>query len=187
MTAPNNNTSPAGFAVCFSGHRPEKLPQDSEMKMLISMLYLEIRSAIQDGADCFYTGMAEGIDLIAAEIVVSFRKEDPDIRLIAVRPFADHGRGLCGIERYRYDSILDLADEVVILAPHFSKSCFRERNAYMVERSRRLIAVVQDMRSGTGQTIRMAQRKGLETRIITLNRNGSILAGTKGGQSPSAE
>ena len=39
---------------------------------------------------------------------------------------------------------------------------------YMIRHSRRLIALVTDMRSGTGQTIRMAEAAGLELRLLSV-------------------
>lgn len=155
------------FAVCFSGHRPEKLPQDAERRMLKSLLYEEIRTAIRDGADTFYSGMAQGVDLWAAEAVLLLRKEYP-VRLIAVRPYATHGNELKGSARYRYNMVLNGADETIVLAERYHRGCYAQRNSYMVSHSRRLIAVVFNMRSGTGQTIRMAERMGLEVRRLSL-------------------
>ncbi len=155
------------FAVCFTGHRPEKLPSGAAKRMLESLLYEEIRTAIADGADTFYSGMAQGVDIWAAEIVLTFRRQH-NLRLIAVRPFEEHGKELRGAELYRYESILHAADEIVAVCPQYHRGCYRQRNAYMVARSQRLIAVVTDMHSGTGQTIRMAEKQGLDIRRLML-------------------
>ena len=40
----------------------------------------------------------------------------------------------------------------------------------MVGQSECLIAMVSDMRSGTGQTVRLAKQQGLMLRLITLDR-----------------
>ncbi len=156
------------FDVCISGHRPEKLPQGSELRVIQSLLYQEIGSAIEDGAATFYTGMARGIDLWAAEMILQFRRTYPKIRLVCVLPFAESVSRLRGAERYLAMTLMNAADETVTLSAHYYAGCYRARNAYMVERSRRLIAVVADSASGTGQTIRMAKQKGLEIRLITL-------------------
>ena len=159
---------PAPFAVCFSGHRPEKLPTGTALRMLQSLLYSEIRTAILDGADTFYTGTARGVDLWAAEIVLHFRKQYPELKLICVLPYAGQGANLSGTERYRFLTVLHAADGTVCMCEHYQKNCYALRNRYMIRHSRRLIALVADMHSGTGQTIRMAQAAGLELRLLSL-------------------
>ena len=158
----------APFDVCISGHRPEKLPQGSELRVIQSLLYQETGSAVADGAATFYTGMARGTDLWAAEMILQFRKTYPKIRLVCVLPFAESISKLRGADRYLAMTLMNAADETVTLSEHYYPGCYRARNAYMVERSRRLIAVVTDSASGTGQTIRMAKQKGLELRLISL-------------------
>lgn len=156
------------FAVCFSGHRPEKLPTGVTLHMLQSLLYSEIRTAIRDGADTFYTGTARGVDIWAAEIVLHFKKQYPELKLICVLPYAGQGANLSGTERYRFQTMLHAADETVCICEHYRKDCYAMRNRYMIAHSRRLIAIVTDMRSGTGQTIRMAKAAELELRLLSL-------------------
>ena len=158
----------APFAVCFSGHRPEKLPTGISLRMIQSLLYSEIRNAIRDGADTFYTGTARGVDLWAAEMVLHFKKQYPALKLICVLPYAGQGAGLSGSERYRFMTVLNAADETVCICEHYQKNCYAMRNRYMIRHSRRLIALVTDMRSGTGQTIRMAEAAGLELRLLSV-------------------
>ncbi len=56
---------------CFTGHRPERLGMpESEV---ISGLQKEIHQAIVDGFQTFISGMARGVDLWAAEIVLTLR------------------------------------------------------------------------------------------------------------------
>ena len=174
------------FAVCFTGHRPEKLPGGNEKRMLESLLYGEILIAVQDGARTFYAGMAQGVDIWAAEMVLSLRRQH-DLRLIAVRPFPTHGGGLRGTALYRYENILRAADEIITVCPQYHPGCYKLRNAYMLEHSQRLIAVVTDMHSGTGQTIRMAEKKGMDIRRLTLeSASASIADPMEGGNDPSA-
>lgn len=53
---------------CFTGHRPEKL-HDPE-SVIITGLEHEICAAIADGFQTFISGMARGVDIWAAEIVL---------------------------------------------------------------------------------------------------------------------
>ncbi len=155
-------------AACFSGHRMDKLPVGTARRVLLSMLQEEIRKAVVQGVTTFYTGMAEGIDLYAADYVRSLRENHSQLRLICVKPFAGCGNALRGEVRYQFNSVLSSADAVVELSDHYYGTCFRVRNQYMIDNSDLLIAVMGESRSGTGQTIRMAQRRMLPVQLIDV-------------------
>lgn len=58
---------------CFTGHRPEKLKQpESEIRIALGK---EIRTAVNEGFTVFISGMARGVDIRAAEIVLQLRDE----------------------------------------------------------------------------------------------------------------
>lgn len=62
--------------VCFTGHRPEKLTRHE--KSIKKDLEKEIRQAVADGLNVFITGMARGVDIWAAQIVLMLRDEGSD-------------------------------------------------------------------------------------------------------------
>ena len=61
--------------VCFTGHRPEKLNMSEHA--VKKALRIEILNAIEDGMPVFISGMARGVDIWAAEIVLELRKDNP--------------------------------------------------------------------------------------------------------------
>ena len=64
--------------ACFTGHRPEKLKR---MQWLIKRdLKNEILRAMDDGINVFISGMARGVDIWAAEIVLSLRDSGKTIK-----------------------------------------------------------------------------------------------------------
>lgn len=73
------------YCVCFTGHRPEKLLRTQEE--IQQELEICIRQAIQDGFPIFITGMAQGVDLWAAEIVLALRREGQPVKLVCAVPF----------------------------------------------------------------------------------------------------
>lgn len=154
--------------VCFSGHRPERLPARSERGILSSLLYQEILNALHDGAQVFYSGMARGVDLYAAETVLGLRREHPGLRLICACPFEGYARSFPAPDSYRLQNILMLADKVVYVSGQASPEAYFIRNRYMVDHADRLIAVMLHPRSGTGQTLRYAERIGKEIRLVAL-------------------
>lgn len=66
--------------VCFTGHRPEKLKQSESV--IVKSLETAIKDAIADGKNVFISGMARGVDIWAAEIVLRLRKEGANVKLI---------------------------------------------------------------------------------------------------------
>ena len=57
---------------CFTGHRPEKI--NGDINVIKANLETEIRKAIDLGYDTFISGMADGVDVWAAEIVLDIKK-----------------------------------------------------------------------------------------------------------------
>lgn len=151
------------------------LPDLPMQRILQSFLLREIRDAAAEGADTFYSGLATGIDLIAAELVLAERQQHPHLRLIGVKPFPQQGNSLDAELRARYQAVEQAADEIICVSSHYHQGCFSMRNQYMIDHSSRLIAVVKEMQSGTGQTIRMAQKAGLTLRIIDINQLESAI------------
>ncbi len=130
---------------CFTGHRPEKLNiSEQEAKKL---LRTEIKKAINDGFVTFISGMARGIDMWAAEIVLEERKHNPDIHLICASPYEGFEKKWTIDEQLKYQHILSQADYVKFVCEHYSRSCFQIRNVYMVDRSSRVIAAYKESRA----------------------------------------
>lgn len=157
--------------VCFSGHRPEKLPYGgsercSVTRVLKSILYKTILDSIEEGYDTFITGLARGVDLWAGEIILELKAQGEKIKLVAAAPYKGHGKGFRSEEKFLLGNILLKADKTVYISETYSKGCMRMRNEYMVDHSGKLIAVISDYNSGTGATIKYAQKQGIITRII---------------------
>jgi len=79
---------------CFTGHRPEKLTISEGQ--LTKLLEAEIRRAIDSGHTTFISGMAKGVDIVAAEIVLHLRAQDPRLKLICALPHPGFGQHWLG-------------------------------------------------------------------------------------------
>lgn len=166
-------------AVCFTGHRPEKLPGNGQLshsglRRLLSVLYLAITESIADGKTIFLTGMARGIDIWAAKMIVDIKKQNPKIKLICCIPFRNQGERLSGMDKFDYGCVLEASDAVVVLADTYHSSCYKIRNQYMVEHSSKIIGVICSEKSGTGQTLRYAKKLQREIRQINVNDNSDF-------------
>jgi uncharacterized phage-like protein YoqJ len=150
--------------VCFTGHRPEKLMR---FEWLIKRdLEKQIRQAIADGLDVFITGMARGVDIWAAEIVLKLRRKGAPIKLICACPYEGFEERWESSWQNRYREILNEADLVRYICPDYSTDCFQIRNEWMVNHSARVIAVFNNKPSGTMNTIEYAIRQNVPVEFI---------------------
>ncbi len=145
---------------CFTGHRPEKLNFSEEL--IKSLLNAEIKKAIGEGFNTFISGMARGIDIWAAEIVVEHQKANKAISLICAIPYMGFEKKWDLDDKKLYAHIMSNADRIEYISEHYTKRCFQMRNAYMVDSSNRVIAFFSGEAGGTKNTINYARRKGIE-------------------------
>jgi uncharacterized phage-like protein YoqJ len=88
MESENMNTD---NTCCFTGHRPNKLhgydpASEGNSKMLWKLRDLIIDHIENKQVDTFITGMALGIDMWAARIVLKLKEKHPHIKLVAAVP-----------------------------------------------------------------------------------------------------
>lgn len=147
------------YRACFTGHRPENLQRsETEIK---KDLEKQIRQAVADGLNVFITGMARGVDIWAAQIVLKLRDEGADIKLICAIPYSGFETGWSKEWQQQYGSILKAADYVKFVCNGYSRSCFQARNVWMVNHYARVIAVFNGEKSGTKNTIDYAHKAGV--------------------------
>ena len=147
------------YRVCFTGHRPEKLKRGK--RSIIQGLEEEIRKAVADGLNVFITGMARGVDIWAAQIVLMLRAEGLDVRLICACPYEGFERKWNQEWQKAYREILAAADFVKYVCNGYSPACFQIRNEWMVNHSARVIAVSNGENGGTQNTIDYAMKVGV--------------------------
>ena len=151
------------YRVCFTGHRPEKLTRHE--CQVIRGLEAAIKKAIADGYKVFISGMAPGVDIWAAEIVLQLRDKGADIKLICAIPFEGFEKRWPEWEG-RYNAIMEKADLVRFICKGNIRGVHQIRNVWMVDHSARVIAVFNGEKSGTKNTIDYANRVGVEIEYI---------------------
>lgn len=152
------------YRCCFTGHRPEKLKQPE--KEITALLETAIRAAINDGFVTFISGMARGVDIWAAEIVLRLRDEGAPIHLICASPYEGFEKAWSADWQKRYRRIWAAADYKKFISPAYSRVCFQRRNEWMVDHSARIIAAFNGERGGTKNTMDYAARQGIPVIVI---------------------
>ena len=132
---------------------------------------MEIRKAIEDGFTTFISGMARGVDIWAAEIVLRLRDEGKPIHLICASPFEGVERSWSDDWKWRYTDVINRADIVRFICKGYSHACFQIRNEWMVDHSARVLAVYDGQLGGTKNTITYAIQHDISVvSIIELSR-----------------
>lgn len=163
--------------VAFSGHRSFKMfpsgggslfdaPGRHEPAAIAERLRDVVRRLAGEGYTDFLCGMAEGLDLMAAEAVLTVRGEFPGLRLVAVVPFPGQAAGFGAETRETYNRALAAANHSIIVSPEYSADCFHRRNDLLADRSSTLVCYYNGSKGGTQYTVKRALRNG--SRIINI-------------------
>lgn len=146
-------------SVCFTGHRKITITYELKEKLRRTLI-----SLIENGCTDFYAGGALGWDTLCEEAVLALRQEYPQIKLHLVLPCssAEQTAKWSDWQRTRFKSILTAADDVQYTAEHYSADCMKRRNERLVELSECCVCYCTDPQSGTGQTVRIAERSGIK-------------------------
>ena len=115
----------------------------------------------------FITGMALGVDMYAAEIVLDLKSKYPHITLESAIPCETQAIKWSVASRERYYNIAAKCDKETMLQREYTPDCMDKRNRYMVDHADYILAVWNGCPSGTGNTVRYAHKKGKS--IIVIN------------------
>ena len=111
--------------------------------------------------------MAQGVDLWSSQIVLNLQKKNPALKFHCVLPCKGQESKWTASVQEHYRSILAQANEVVYVGQEYSRNGMLKRNRYLVDHSSILLAVYNGTwRSGTGATVRYAQKLNREIIII---------------------
>lgn len=165
------------MSVCFTGHRPDKLGGYNEnnpiMARVRKMLTHEIRRMLLSGNRTFITGMALGVDQLAAEILLDLKDGSghiSNIKLIAAVPFLGQEKMWPQASQRKFREILAKCDEVVYVCnAGYAGWKMQKRNEWMVDNSEAVIAVWDGTAGGTGNCVKYAESAVHKPDIIRID------------------
>lgn len=158
---------------CFTGPRPRSLPfgfneNDVRCVALKRTLREQIIHLIEEeNVTHFISGMAIGIEMYAAEIVLDLKKSFPGITLESAIPCETQAVKWSEALRERYYSIAAQCSKETMLQSHYTPNCMDKRNKYMVDQSDVIIAVWSGRSSGTEKAVTYALSK--EKPVIVID------------------
>ena len=156
----------------FTGHRPKSFPwkyneNTPDCIALKKVLTEQIKVLTDRGVTDFLSGMAQGVDLWSAQIVLGFQKSNPALKLHCVLPHERQAEKWSASAREQYNAILEQANSINYVSRTYYDGCMIERNHRLVESADLLLAVYNGVRrSGTGSTVNYARKLGREIIMI---------------------
>lgn len=148
------------MASCFfTGHRSFTIDRNDEVvDDLASLFHILAESGFTD----FYCGGAPGWDTYCGFSIKVLKKYYPQVKLRLVLPCPPEKQSLNwkDNEKAEYEVLLKVADSIEIVSNDNDKDCMKKRNARLVELGDICVCYFNknDLRSGTAQTVRMAEK-----------------------------
>jgi hypothetical protein len=96
------------------------------------------------------------------------------MKLICAIPYPNQIREMRNEREYNlYNRLIEAAETVAVCSECYFDGCYRIRNLFMVNYSSAVIGYMKSrkLRSGTMQTVNMAERAGLEMHIMYGSEN----------------
>ena len=144
----------------FTGHRD--IPR-AQLGQLTAHLDASLIAFYGMGCRAFYAGGARGFDTLAAERVMLFRKTHPDVTLHLILPCRDQMRLWSPSDAARAGAVLAAADSVQYLQKDYGPGVMAARNRALIAAADACLAYVTRPSSGSAQTLRFAEQKGIPT------------------------
>jgi uncharacterized phage-like protein YoqJ len=154
------------MTACFTGHRPNKLkgynPDDN--KELLWEIHNAIVYLIENKkVTTFINGLALGVDMWSAKIVLKLKEKYPHIKLISAIPCRNHSSKWNLESRLMWEEICEKSDEVVLVTDEDYKPYLMQvRNEWMVSKSDYVVAVWDGSGGGTANCVKSAEKQNKE-------------------------
>lgn len=144
----------------FTGHRKIKITYKLYIKLINTL-----ETLIEIGIVDFYAGGAIGFDSLAELCVLQLKDKYPHIKLHLILPCKKECQTYKWSikEKKTYDEIFERADDIEYITDKYFDGCMKLRNQKLVDYAECCVCYYNKnhIASGTGQTIRMAVKKGI--------------------------
>ena len=167
--------------ACFTGHRKinghyyNSFNPSPDWLALKNYLNELLHGLMINSVDHYISGLAIGVDLLAAECVDYARTNIGfDVQLTGAMPFPSQAGRWPQPTRQHWDHVCTLCNQVVsVSADPYSPEKMQTRNEWMVNNSHYVIAIWNGIRKGgTWNCITYAQTRGLPILFVQQGQNG---------------
>jgi len=166
MTFPKDKT----ITAHFTGHRPQHFRHlEADVQYCIEWL---VEYAVDRGIKVFVSGMAAGVDLMAAKYVMDLIDGGADLYLVGAVPFPTHWQKWPWRTQDEYAALVkrmrrsDRAKVCLVSDGGFSIEKLNRRNEWMADRASMCLGVYlagRGLNGGTHRQLQCSSDKGLHT------------------------
>jgi uncharacterized phage-like protein YoqJ len=148
--------------ICFTGHRPNKLPGGyNQCNLFLKNPILEILTDLKDKIEYAHCGMALGFDQATAIGCIKL-----NIPVVACIPCKNYENKWPQSSKDKYyniiKNIIKKNGKTIYISEEYTPYCLQQRNVYMVDNSDLVIAGWDGSSGGTANCIKYAESKGKE-------------------------
>lgn len=136
------------YVIGITGHRYGRLRSKSYLSEETEKWLEQIREYIQQLCKekektevVVIVGMALGVDMFVGKLVLTMKKDYPNLRLGLAIPFEGQQDNYPSKDRALWKRLYEEADYKKTLAPRYTRKVLQERNEYIVKHSHELLAV----------------------------------------------
>ena len=160
------------FHIALTGHRPQKLAGYDLNTPFYKKMHAKLVSIIEDtikshpGAIIWiHSGMALGADTVWGFAAKTAMEKHPDIvKFHAEIPvMTQPDKWFKQIDKDRWQTLYELADDKTIYAEVYSPVVLQERNVGMIDHADALIAIWDGSKGGTANAVKYARTKDIPT------------------------
>ena len=185
LETPDNVAFDTVHAICITGHREKSiipfLGVEQHFQLTRAtvriMLYKYIEMAVAKGYTDFFSGLAEGTDLWAAEYLLIKKQKNSNIRLFGAMPYLKHSKSFSSESHCLLCEVEKGADSVILLNSdpdaNYGRNpdVYRKRNYFMVDNASAVLGFFneRESHSGTAQTINYARKKGKTVNSFSMD------------------
>ncbi|MCH5278773.1 MAG: DUF1273 family protein [Christensenellaceae bacterium] len=145
--------------VCFIGH--SSIPLEIS-DYLASKISTAVKELVLKGFTDFVVGCAPGFDALAAQEVLSLKRDYPQVKLRIVLPYRIRQFNWSWNDYEFHVSILNVADSVEYISNRPTRNCMRKRNRRIVGMSSVCVCYLNQNTGWTADSVEYASTKHLK-------------------------
>lgn len=175
-----------GKIVAVTGHRPKQLwgYVKNDPTLLSNKMYKAVyddfmRYCKENNVDVVISGMALGMDQIAAQVAIDMKAEGYDIKLVCAVPcYGQESQWPDKTQEY-YRDILSQADDIYVIRDGgYTARKMQDRNEWMVDNSTEVYALYNGADSGgTANCMKYVKERGRKAHVVSPS--GMLVAAAK--------
>lgn len=160
------------YNIALTGHRPHKLDGYDLATPYYRALYMHLAGIVTDRLAhhehvTLHSGLAIGADTVWSHLALRAREEMPErISFVAHVPTPTQPTKWQATDAGFWQHQVNMADEVILYAQNYTRTCMQDRNIGMVNRCDELLAVWDGTSGGTANAIQYGRKIGKPITMI---------------------